>query len=259
MSAPEGSPPLLSARGLSVAIAGRVIVAGVDLEVRAGEMVAIAGPNGAGKTTLVKGLAGLLPAESGAVALRGGPLAQRSRRALARELAYMPQETATGFALRVEEVVRLGRYAHRGPLRALTAEDLRAVHDAMRLADVQHLAARRITTLSGGERRRVFVARAIAQQPRLMLLDEPTSALDVGHACGVMEMLADLARRGHGVVLTLHDLTLSLRGPNRLVLIDGGRVRGDGPPQDVLRSPEARQAFGVDLEVVADPPAVVPR
>jgi iron complex transport system ATP-binding protein len=253
------SDPLLSAGHVSVALAGRRIVEDVCLEVRPGEMVAIAGPNGAGKTTLLRALAGLLPAEAGRITLEDRAVARLSRRELARVMAYLPQETATGFALRVDEVVRLGRYAHRGPLRALTPEDTEAVRHAMELADVTHLAPRRITTLSGGERRRVFIARAMAQQPRLLLLDEPTSALDVGHACGVMRMLEELAERGQAIVLTLHELTLALRGPSRLLLLDRGRVLGDGPPEDVLRSEAARAAFGVELQVVRDPPAVVPR
>jgi iron complex transport system ATP-binding protein len=259
MNGPGELAPLLSAREVSVALAGRRIVEDVGFDVRPGEMVAIAGPNGAGKTTLLRALAGLLPSEAGSVELAGRPVAALSRRSLARELAYLPQETSTGFALRVEEVVRLGRYAHRGAFRSLTTADARAVRRAMRTADVAELAGRRITTLSGGERRRVFIARALAQQPRLLLLDEPTSALDVGHACGVMEMLSELASRGHAIVLTLHELTLALRGPNRLVLIDRGRIRGDGPPEEVLRSEAARAAFGIALEVVRDPPAVVPR
>jgi len=251
--------PLLSCRDLCVTLGGRRIVERVDFSLQPGELVAVAGPNGAGKTTLLRALAGVIPAERGQVLLSGEPISRLSRRALARDLAYLPQDTTTGFALKVADVVALGRYAHRGAFRGLTDEDHLAVRRAMARADVALLADRPITTLSGGERKRVFIARAMAQQPRILLLDEPTSSLDVGHACGVMDMLADLARAGHGIVLTLHDLTLALRGPTRLVLLDAGKLRGDGPAQEILRGGAAREAFGVELAVVGDPPAIVPR
>ena len=251
--------PLLEARRLCVRFGDRPILDGVDLELRAGELLAVVGPNGAGKTTLLRAMAGVLPATSGEVRLLGRPIARQARREIARRLAYLPQETWTAFSITVADVVALGRYAHVGPLRPLGREDRRLCAEAMAQADVSHLAARALPSLSGGERRRVFLARAIAQQARILVLDEPTSALDVGHALDTMELLDRLAREGRAVLISLHDLTLALRGPGRVLLLDRGRIVAEGEPAATLTGPAAQRAFGVPLEVTGPPFAVVPR
>ncbi len=250
--------PLLEARGLSVRLGEREIVRNVDLALSAGDLLAVTGPNGAGKTTLLRALAGVLPAAAGDVLLAGRPIGGLSRRQVARDLAYLPQDTHTAFSISVAEVVALGRYAHVGPLRPLAAEDRRICARAMEQADVAHLARRALPSLSGGERRRVFLARAIAQQARILVFDEPTSALDVGHALGTMALLEGLAREGRAVVLSLHDLTLALRGPTGALLLDGGRAVARGEPAATLTGPAARRAFGVALSVTGPPFAIVP-
>jgi iron complex transport system ATP-binding protein len=219
----------------------------------------VIGPNGSGKTTLLRALSGLVRPERGRVALEGRPVAGYSRRALARRLGFLPQETWTEFGVTVEQLVRLGRYPHVGMLKPLGDADLRAVQEAMRLADVAGLAGRALTSLSGGERRRAFLARAVAQGSPVLVLDEPTTALDVGHACAVADFLAALAQRGRAVLFALHDLGLALRGPTRAVLLDGGEIVADGTPEKVLTDAAATRAFGVPLAVVGDPPGVVPR
>lgn len=250
--------PVLVASRLGVRLGGRWVLRGVDLELRAGEMTAIAGPNGAGKTTLLRALAGVIAPGEGEVRFDGRAVHRGPRRALARDVCYLPQETWTEFGLSVADVVRLGRYPHVGPVRPLGASDHRAVRLAMERADVAHLAERSLPTLSGGERRRVYLARALAQEAGLLLLDEPATALDVGHACALMAMLADWAAEGRTVVLSLHDLMLAVRGPRRAVLLDGGRVAADGSPAEVLTSDAARAAFGVRLVAVRAPDAIVP-
>ncbi|MEN6525749.1 MAG: ABC transporter ATP-binding protein [Candidatus Polarisedimenticolia bacterium] len=254
----HGGEIVLEARGLVVRLGGREILRGLDVSLRAGEMVAVAGPNGAGKTTLLRVLAGILAPSAGTLLLRGAPLDLRRRRALARELCYLPQETWTEFGLTVQDVVRLGRYPHAGPFRALRRDDLAAVREAMERADVAHLAQRPLPTLSGGERRRVYLARALAQQARILVLDEPTTALDVGHACALMDLLAAWAAEGRAIVLSLHDVVLAARGPNRCLLMHEGRIVGDDAPAAVLSGDAARAAFGVRLIALDEPRAIIP-
>lgn len=245
-------------RGLGVRLGGRWILRGLDLGFSAGEMTAVVGPNGAGKTTLLRLLAGVLKPHEGEVLLHERSMARAHRRELARQVCYLPQETWTEFGLSVLDVVRLGRYPYVGPLRPLGPADHRAVREAMDRADVAHLAGRPLPALSGGERRRVHLARALAQEAGILVLDEPITALDVGHACSVMDMLARWAAEGRTVVLSLHDLVLSVRGPTRAVLLDQGRVVADGAPASVLTGGTARAAFGVALVAVLSPPAIVP-
>ncbi|MDH3285286.1 MAG: ABC transporter ATP-binding protein [Acidobacteriota bacterium] len=250
--------PTVEADRLAVALGGRLILHGIDLRVAPGELLAVIGPNGAGKSTLLRALAGVIRARDGEVRIEGRPVASYVRRSLARRLAYLPQETWTEFGITVEEVVRLGRYPHVGMFKPHRDEDRRAIALAMERADIRHLARRRLTTLSGGERRRVFLARAVAQGAGTLVLDEPTSALDVGHACAVLDFLRRFADEGAAVVFSLHDLSLVLRGPGRCVLLDEGRIAAEGPPADVVTSEAATRAFGVPLAVVGDPPAVIP-
>lgn len=250
--------PALESRAVTVRLGGREVVAGADLALRPGEMVAVVGPNGAGKTTWLRALAGILPLDGGEVRVGGAPLASFTRRGLARRLAFLPQETWTEFGITVADAVSMGRFAHLGALRPPGDADRRAVREAMERADVAALAARPLTQLSAGERRRVHLARAIAQEASILVLDEPTTALDVGHACQVMDLLAGLARGGAAVVLSLHDLVLATRGPSRALLLDAGRVVAAGAPVEVLTSPEARRAFGMPLVAIDSPPAIVP-
>lgn len=248
---------LLRAVGLCVELGGRRVLDNVSLSVARGDVLAIVGPNGSGKTTLLRALAGILSYQ-GQIELSGRSHESLSRRAIARELAYLPQETWTPFSPTVEDVVRLGRYAHAGALQPLGPEDRRAVSAAMERADVTHLRSRPLATLSGGERRRAHLARAIAQETPLLVLDEPTTALDVGHACAVMDLVRGLAASGAAVILSLHDVVLAPRGATRALLLDRGRCVAEGDPSEVLTSDAAHRAFGMQLVALTDPRAIVP-
>lgn len=225
---------LLTAENLHVTLGRRRVLHGVDVRVAERELVGLIGPNGAGKTTLLRALAGLLAPEAGRVTFSGKTLASLPPRTLAREVGYLPQGGGSYWPVTAAELVMLGRLPHLGPWQKPGEGDHAAVTAALAATDATHLAGRKVTQLSGGERMRVLLARALAGEPRLLLADEPVSGLDPYHRLEAMEHLRALARDGKGVAVVLHDLTLAARYCDRLVLLDEGRVVADGPPSTVL-------------------------
>jgi iron complex transport system ATP-binding protein len=180
----------------------------------------------------------------------GADPATAPRRLLARRLAYLPQEYTLAFPFTVAEVVLMGRYPHRGPFALENDEDARLADEAMRRCDVVDLASRRFDALSGGERRRTLLAQAFCQAADLLLLDEPTASLDPAHAAAVFRILAEeRTARGATAVIVTHDLNLAARLADRVILLDAGRVAADGPPGEILASPEASRVFGLPLHV----------
>ncbi|MBD7919555.1 heme ABC transporter ATP-binding protein [Cellulomonas sp. Sa3CUA2] len=225
---------VLRAEGVRVAYGAHTVLDGVDLEVAAGEVVALVGPNGAGKSTLLSVLGGDPRPDAGRVLLDGVELQAQDLRRLARRRAVMLQETRLSFPFRVEEVVHMGRHPWRGTPQE--DGDDAVVAAAMSDADVVHLAARTFPTLSGGEKARTSFARTLAQQAPVLLLDEPTAALDVRHQEALLARVRQAAREGAAVVVVLHDLTLAAAWADRVVVLADGRVRADGAPADVLTS-----------------------
>lgn len=242
---------LLEAQGLTLPWG---LAPGFSLQVAAGEQLALLGANGAGKSTLVRALAGVLRPLEGRVLLAGQDVATLSAGAVARLVAWVPQEAAVP-ELTVREAVALGRYAWRGRSeRHGGLEEGEAVARALAATRLEALAHRRLPTLSGGERQRVALARALAQRPQVLLLDEPTAHLDLGHR----EALLDVVRAtGLAVVAVLHDPSLAALYFPRLVLLANGRIEADGPPEKVLRDEHLRATFGVSLPVAAHPEAGV--
>jgi iron complex transport system ATP-binding protein len=229
----------------------RRVLNGLDLSVARGEMVALLGANGSGKTTLLNVMAGAIRPSAGSVELFGRPLPGWSRGEIARSVAVLPQSLELPAGFRVAEVVAMGRTAHGARWFGWTPDDLRAVEDALRDADALELAERPVTELSGGERQRVLVALALAQEPSLLLLDEPTTHLDVAHAAWLLANVARLRQlRGLSVVMVLHDLGLASAWAPRIVVLHGGRVLADGPPEEALRPDIVRDAYGVAVETV---------
>jgi iron complex transport system ATP-binding protein len=245
------SAPVLSADGVTVEIGTRAILRDVSLAVAAGERVALIGPNGAGKSTLLRALAGTLQPTAGRVLLGGAPIATLERVQVARRLAVVPQQAALPFAMRVEEVVALGRLPHEAPLRGTRPADRAAVAAAIERVGVGHLMGRDARELSLGERQLVLLALAVAQDAPVMLLDEPTVHLDLRHQVEAMELLRDLNERdGTAMIAVLHDLGLAAHFFPRLVLIQGGRIVADGPPAEVLTDDRIRDVFGVEPALV---------
>ena len=247
--------PHLDARDLSVSLGDRAVLRAVSFSVVEGERIGLVGPNGAGKTTLLRAVAGLLP-HGGALALRGRGVRSWPARERAREVALVRQQADLAVDFTVAEVVGLGRAPHLGWLAALGADDRRRVADALDAVDLAGFADRVVPQLSGGEQQRVFLAQALAQDARLLLLDEPTAHLDVRHQLDLLARVRALADAGRTVVAAVHDLELAARFADRLWVLDRGRLVADGPPADVLRPALLRDVFGVEAEVEAAPDGV---
>lgn len=239
--------PLLAADGVTVTRSGRELLCDFALQLDAGEVIALAGPNGAGKSTALKALAGLWPSR-GAIVLRGRALTELSLRERARALAYVPQQSLLQRGLRVREVVRLGRYAHDPVWPSFRARAEPAVDSALERADLLALADRPWHELSGGEQRRVLLARALASEAPILLLDEPTASLDLGHALRLLELLRELARSGRAILLVLHDLEHARRVSDRCILLQRGRVAASGATSEVISAEPIRRVYGVELE-----------
>lgn len=250
----------ISLEAAEVRLGQRVVVAGLSAQLAAGSLIGVIGPNGAGKSTLVRAAMGLVPLASGAIHIDGTPVNAIAREDLARRIAYLPQGQELHWPLSVERLVALGRLPHLAPFSRMTAADEAAVESAMRRADVLHLRRRNARELSGGERARALLARALAVEATGLVADEPLASLDPGHQIDVMELLAEEARGGALVVAVLHDLTMAARYCDRLLLIDEGRLIADGPPADVLTPPRLAETYGIDAYIrrVGAAPLVVP-
>jgi iron complex transport system ATP-binding protein len=254
---------ILDARDLTVAYRPTEPPAleGVSLSVAARQLVAVAGPNGSGKTTLVRALSGLRPVDRGVVLVEGRPVLAWPRAELARVVGVVPQREEITFPLRVAETVMLGRYARLGPLARAGEEDHQAVRAALERCDVGSLAERTVDTLSGGEWQRVRVARALAQEPRALILDEPTAALDVRHEMELFELIRHLADTGLAGLVITHHLNLAARFADHLLMLDRGRVAAAGTPGDVLTRDIVSRVFEWPVAVTTwcdGAPQVVP-
>ncbi|WP_232491871.1 ABC transporter ATP-binding protein [Novosphingobium kaempferiae] len=251
-------------QGLSVDLgaksAQRAVLHGICATLRPGELTGVIGPNGAGKSTLVRAMLGLVPKTQGTVSIDGRDVAGMAPRELARLISYLPQGQALHWPLSVERLVALGRLPGLGPMSRLGEADLSAIHAAMERADVLHLAGRTATELSGGERARVMLARALAVGARGLVADEPLASLDPGHQIDVMELLRAEAAGGSLVVTVLHDLTMAARYCTRLLLVDRGMVVAQGAPEEVLTAERLRSVYGVTgrIDFTGDAAMVVP-
>jgi iron complex transport system ATP-binding protein len=228
--------PVLDAARVSFRYSGRDQLAlhAVDFAVAAGEMVALLGPNGSGKSTLLRLLLGALRPAGGTVRLLDRAVADWPRAEIARAIGVVTQAEEFAFPLSVRELVAMGRYPHLGAWRSEGAADRAAIERALDLCELTGLTGRSMLELSGGERQRARVARALAQEPRTLLLDEPAASLDIAHEMALLELLAGLRDEGVTIVIVTHNLNSAARYADRLVLLDGGRVAAAGAPAMVL-------------------------
>ena len=244
--------PVLEARGLSLAIAGRTLCSGLDFTVRTGQAWSIVGPNGAGKTTLLRALAGLAAPIAGEVRYSGARLATLSPRQRARLRGVLPQDSLDAFPATVLETVLVGRHPHLARFAWEDAHDIGIAREALAQFGLAALAGRDVRTLSGGERRRVALAALLAQDPPLLLLDEPSSHLDVAQQAAALDVLAALARdRGKALVMVLHDLHLATHYCDHALLLGAGRADA-GAAADLLRADRLSALFGRPLRELTD-------
>lgn len=255
---PRPTPPspaqpgdtLARAEGLRVRLGARDVLHGVDVTVRAGEVLALVGPNGAGKSTLLGALAADIPADDGVVRVHGRPATAWSAPELALRRAVLPQSATLTFPFSVEDIVRMGR----APWAALGMEDDdAAVAEAMKQTEVADFAARPFSALSGGERARVTLARVLAQRAPLLLLDEPTAALDLKHQELVLRLCRERALAGDAVVVVLHDLGLAAAYAHRVAILRAGRVAADGPPAEIFSDQLLSEVYDQPVEVLPHP------
>ena len=249
----NGRPPAIGAQGVFFQIEAKTLLDGVDLNAAHGQMVGLIGPNGAGKSTFLRAISGVLRVQSGSIHLDGADLRSLTSKEVAAGLAIVPQIVPYTHGFTVMELVLMGRYPHLGRFQIEGAGDERIARDAMRLTETEQFAERTLDTLSGGERQRVIVSRALAQQPRILLLDEPTANLDVLHQLKVLGLVRNLVDDGLTAVAAIHDLNMASRFCDRLVLLQEGRVLTEGTPEEVLTPDTIAQAFGVKAAVYRDP------
>ncbi len=244
----------IEADRLALGYNGRTVVGNLSLTAHTGEMLGLIGPNGSGKTTVLRALAGLLTPREGVVLVNKQDIQRLGAAVRAQTIGLVPQGESQVWPMSVEEVVSLGRAPHRGWFLPLSKNDKTAVEQALTHTGLSDLRQRSIKKLSGGERQRVMIARALAQEPKVLLLDEPTANLDVHHQLRVLEMVRHLAAERQLIgVLAIHDLALAARYCDHLLLLHQGRAYAAGPPDEVLTVENLRTVFGVEAELYRDP------
>jgi iron complex transport system ATP-binding protein len=245
--------------GAGYAVEGRVLLQPLTAAIGARQVCGLIGPNGSGKSTLLKLLARQLRPTAGAIRFGGQPIARWGVRDFARCVAYLPQSLPASDGMTVRELVALGRYPWHGALGRRGPRDRQAVEAALARADVARFADRQVDTLSGGERQRAFLAMALAQEARFLLLDEPTSALDLAHAEAVLALVGRLAREdGLGVVVVLHDVNMAARHCDALLALGGGRLLVRGTPAELMRAEVLEAVYRVPMGVLAHPATGTP-
>jgi iron complex transport system ATP-binding protein len=251
--------PYIEINNMTVRYGVTAALEDVSVEIARGESVAVIGPNGSGKSTFLRALGGLVRPASGSIVLDGSPLAVRAPRGLARLVAYVPQDTAVLFEFSVREIVAMGRSPYLSAWGFESRDDLAAIDDAIALMDLGELADRSILEVSGGERQRAMIARALAQQPAVLLLDEPAANLDLKYQVRLYALLDRLTRtRGLTTIIVSHDLN-AVSSCNRLIVLRNGRLHGTGPPADVLTETLVEEVYGCRASIDTHPRTRAPR
>lgn len=243
----------LNVTGVSFGYQNHPVLNNVTFSVRRGQVVGIVGPNGSGKSTLLRVISRGLTPQKGEVTLDGKTVHRMTQHELARCMAVVRQRETVAFNFTVTDVVHMGRFAHLGPLSNETETDRAIALNAMEAAGVAHLAHRPVHQLSGGEFQRVALARALAQDTPILLLDEPTSNLDLKFQCQVLQLLRTLSAQDKAILVSLHDLNLASQYCDQILILDDGRIRGAGPPTEVLLSSLLEEVYGVEVLVTPHP------
>ncbi len=250
----ETTPSLLKFNELSFSYADDEVLRQINLNLRAGEWMGVIGPNGSGKSTLIKLMGGLLKSSDDSILFRAKDIQSYSRAELAREIAWIPQETSTPFSFSAYEMVMMGRHPYLKAFRFESGEDHAICDRAMEITSTTEFKTRKFSELSGGEKQRILIASAIVQSPEIMLLDEPTASLDLKYQIQVLDILKSLNReRGITMVLAMHDLNLAAKYCHRLVLLKEGRIVCDGTPADVLQKDIIEDVYEVKVQILKSP------
>jgi iron complex transport system ATP-binding protein len=252
--------PIMETNGTSLSFQDKSILSNISLKVSAGEFFVIIGPNGAGKTSLLKILSGLQKADHGSVNIKGKNINAYTRRNLSQILAIVPQHIEVGFPFTVADAVIMGRTPHLGILGMESKNDFDIAEEAMNFTEVSHLAHRKLFQLSGGELQRVIIARAICQQPEIILLDEPTTALDPSHQLKIMDLMERFRKQNNTTIIMIsHDLNLASMYGDILLLLKDGRVIQTGDPKTVLNKALLEESYGCRIMVDENPLGQVAR
>jgi ABC-type cobalamin/Fe3+-siderophores transport system ATPase subunit len=243
------SNAILEANSITFAYHAEPVLSQINLSIKPGEMLGITGVNGSGKTTLIKVFCGLLAPQEGTVMLRSKPVNMLSRREIARHLSLVPQDLPANIAFSVQDIVAMGRNPHLGNFSVEKPRDIAAIEHALAAADIQELAQRPFDELSGGEQKRVFIARALAQETEVILLDEPTANLDVAHQITLLRLLRSLCQDGRAVVASMHDLSLAATYFDRVAIVAGAQIAASGAPAEVINENNLKRFFGVTARI----------
>jgi iron complex transport system ATP-binding protein len=239
---------------LTLGYNGKTIISGFDITAQSGEIVGIIGPNGAGKTTILRALAGLMIPRDGAALLNGENIQHLSAADRARSIGLVPQAESHAWPISVEDIVMMGRTPHRGWFMPFSGKDHQFVGRVLQQTGLTDFRHRSIDKLSGGERQRVMIARALAQNPKVMLLDEPTASLDIHHQIQVLSLVRQLVEQQSLLaIIAIHDLTLAARFCDRLVLLYEGQAFAIGTPAEVLKPHNLKKVFGIEAQLYRDP------
>ncbi len=252
--------PALAVENISYAFGTQSVLKQLSFSVQQSDVFIIIGPNGAGKTTLIKLMVGILKIQTGQIEILQAPLGRYTQKRLAKVSAYVPQGLPVGFPFTVEETVLLGRAPHQKVLGLASQNDLDIAQHAMAITEVAHLARRKLDQLSGGEQQRVLIARALCQQPQVILLDEPTAFLDLSHQIRIMDLMEKLkTERGVTVVMVSHDVNLAAMYGDQLLLLKAGEIVCMGSPQEVLNFKTLEETYDCKLLVDISPLGDLPR
>jgi iron complex transport system ATP-binding protein len=234
-----------------------------DFTIQASEILGIIGPNGSGKSTLLRIAAGIIKPLEGTVWLSGNKIINLKRKEIAKKIGYLPQETGSEYDYTVEELVRMGRYSHTGTFGGLGLLDLKRVRDSLKSTDMEKMSERRLSQLSGGEKKRAFLASVLAQSPDILLLDEPTSSLDIHRQVRFFHLLRRLTNQGMGVAVVTHDVNFASLFCQKLVFLSNGELLSMGKPEKVISEKNIKQVYGEDVLLgrhpETDDPYLLPR
>jgi iron complex transport system ATP-binding protein len=245
---------MIGIQNLSFSYTEELVVNEVSFSIADGEFVGIIGPNGAGKSTLLKLMDGILQSKGGRIYIKEKLLQKYTRKQLAKMIGFVPQHFTTAFSFSVSDVVLMGRYSHLSPFSSESTEDYQIIEKSMKSTDVWKFRHRQFGNLSGGEKQRVVLASALAQEPQILLLDEPTSSLDIKYQYQFYSILQELQQsRGLTIVVVTHDINLAARYCRRLILLKNGKLVDDGSPDKVITKKMMESVYEVEVEILSHP------